>query len=93
VCSSDLVYCLAMDLDFHGLPEMSRGFIERFVARSGDSGLQDVLSFYKCYRAYVRGKIGLFTAHASEIAEAKRASALEQAGRYFRLAESYARAN
>ncbi len=84
---------LAMDLDFHGLPEMASGFIERFMARSGDSGLQEVLNFYKCYRAYVRGKIGLFTAHAPEIDEAKRASALKQAGRYFSLAESYAKAN
>jgi len=84
---------LAMDLDFHDLPEMSKEFIERFIDRSGDVGLQDVLNFYKCYRAYVRGKIGLFTAHAPEIAEDKKGQALEQAGRYFKLAESYAKAN
>ena len=84
---------LAMDLDFHGLPEMSIWFIDHFVERSGDSGLHGVLNFYKCYRAYVRGKIGLFTAQAPEIDEIKRVRALEQAGRYFKLAESYAAAN
>jgi aminoglycoside phosphotransferase family enzyme len=50
-----------------------------------------MLNFYKCYRAYVRGKIGLFTAHAPEVDETTRATCLEQAGRYFKLAESYAR--
>jgi aminoglycoside phosphotransferase family enzyme len=84
---------LAMDLDFHGLPEMSICFIDRFVERSGDGTLYGVLNYYKCYRAYVRGKIGLLTAHAPEISEPKRRRALEEAGRYFNLAEGYAEAN
>lgn len=82
---------LAMDLDFHGLEDLSRYFVEQFAARSDDPGLMTMLPFYCCYRAYVRGKIGLFTAHAPEVDPATKAGALAQAGRYFALAERYAR--
>jgi hypothetical protein len=87
--ASDVAF-LAMDLDYHGLEELSRHFIDRFVEKSGDRGLTAMLDFYKCYRAYVRGKIGLFTAHAPEVDAATRAASLAQAGRYFQLAERYA---
>jgi len=87
--ASDVAF-LAMDLDFHGLQALSDFFIDRFVAASGDTGLLAVLPFYKCYRAYVRGKIGLFTAHAPEVDEATRDRALIQAEKYFLLAERYA---
>lgn len=87
--ASDVAF-LAMDLDYHNLPELSRHFIDRFVARSGDAGLPTMLDFYKCYRAFVRGKIGLFTAHAPEVDATTKAASLAQAGRYFQLAERYA---
>lgn len=87
--ASDVAF-LAMDLDYHDLPKLSEHFIARFVERSGDLGLPGMLNFYKCYRAYVRGKIGLFTAHAPEVDQATKAASLAQAGRYFQLAERYA---
>jgi len=87
--ASDVAF-LAMDLDYHGLEELSRYFIARFVEKSGDPGLLTMLDFYKCYRAYVRGKIGLFTAHAPEVDAATQTASLAQAGRYFQLAERYA---
>lgn len=87
--ASDVAF-LAMDLDFHGREDLSSFFIESFVAASNDPGLLDVLNFYKCYRAYVRGKIGLFTAHSPEVDETTRKNSLDQAGKYFQLAEKYA---
>ncbi|MEW6427186.1 MAG: hypothetical protein AB1568_04025 [Thermodesulfobacteriota bacterium] len=87
--ASDIAF-LAMDLDYHGLPEMSRHFVDGFAAVSGDGDLAGMLPFYKCYRAYVRGKIGLFTAHDPKVDEATRANCLAAAGRYFELAERYA---
>lgn len=87
--ASDVAF-LAMDLDYHGLEELSRYFMARFVEKSGDRGLTSMLDFYKCYRAYVRGKIGLFTAHAPEVDATTKAASLAQAGRYFQLAERYA---
>ncbi len=81
---------LAMDLDFHGLEDLSARFIERFKNASDDPGLAGVLNFYKCYRAYVRGKVGLFTAHGPEVDEAERAFSLSLAEKYFKLAHHYA---
>ncbi|PID71955.1 MAG: hypothetical protein CSB34_04725 [Desulfobulbus propionicus] len=81
---------LAMDLDFYGLPELSTYFIEQFVQASGDSSLGEVLDFYKCYRAYVRGKIGLFTAADPVVAEAVQQECLASAAKYFELAYTYA---
>ena len=48
---------LAMDLDFKKRSDLSRLFVEKYVQYSGDQGVGYLLSFYKCYRAYVRGKV------------------------------------
>jgi len=87
--ASDVAF-LAMDLDYQGLEELSAHFIATFMERAADPGVAQVLNFYKCYRACVRGKIGLFTAHAPEVDDATKAASLKQAGRYFTLAERYA---
>lgn len=85
----DLAF-LAMDLDFQGLPELSRRLVEGYVEQSGDSELPALLDFYKTYRAYVRGKIACFTSADPGLDDEGRAQQLALAGRYFRLAESYA---
>lgn len=89
--ASDVAF-LAMDLDFYGLGELGRRFIDSFSQQTGDAGLAAMLDFYKCYRAYVRGKIGLFTAGDPAVDSAVRAANLENAAKYFRLAERYAAA-
>jgi len=87
--ASDIAF-LAMDLDYHGLGDLSAYLIERFADASGDSSLQLVLDFYKCYRAYVRGKIGLFTANDPAVDEEVRRSSINGAANYFQLAQKYA---
>jgi aminoglycoside phosphotransferase family enzyme len=86
--ASDIAF-LAMDLDFHDLRELSDYCIAQFCERSKDPGIREMLNFYKCYRAYVRGKIGLFTAADPAVDEVVKTSSLEAAARYFTLAESY----
>jgi len=81
---------LAMDLDFHGLYALSDFFINRFIEKSGDKGLLQVLDFYKCYRAYVRGKVGLLAAIDPGMGGQAADDWLQSAGRYFHLAEEYA---
>jgi aminoglycoside phosphotransferase family enzyme len=81
---------LAMDLDFHGLYALSDFFINRFIEKSGDEGLLKVLDFYKCYRAYVRGKVGLLAAIDPAMEKNAAEGWLHSAGRYFQLAEEYA---
>jgi aminoglycoside phosphotransferase family enzyme len=80
---------LAMDLDFHGLDELSVYFVDRFVAESADPGLVEMLDFYKCYRAMVRGKINLFTASDPAVDGSLAAQCTEHAARYFVLACRY----
>ena len=86
--AADIAF-LAMDLDFHGLTDLSSYFISRFIAASGDDSLLEMLNFYKCYRAYVRGKIGLFTAGDPAVDHETAEKCLAMAGRYFQLAEKY----
>jgi len=87
--ASDIAF-LAMDLDYHGLSGLSERFVSRFAEKSGDGGLEPMLNFYKCYRAYVRGKINLFTANAPEVDAETKLQCQEMADEYFKLAERYA---
>jgi hypothetical protein len=82
---------LAMDLDYHGLSEYSDYFLTTFKEASNDADLLDHTGFYKCYRAYVRGKIGLFTAADPAVDKQTAKICTEQAKKYFTLAERYAR--
>ena len=82
---------LAMDLDYHGLDELSGYFLNRFADASSDPGLLDLALFYQCYRAYVRGKIGLFTAADPAVGKDVAETCAQQAARYFDLAERYVR--
>lgn len=83
---------LAMDLDFHDLDELAEYFVKAYVKKSGDEGIWKVLNFYKCYRAYVRAKIGLFTATDPAVDESFSKKCLEDTARYFELAKRYASA-
>ena len=87
--ASDIAF-LAMDLDFHGLQDLSERFVNRFINLSKDDSLDKMLNFYKCYRAYVRGKINLFTAYAPEVDIVTKKQCLDMAYKYFQLAERYA---
>ena len=87
--ASDVAF-LAMDLDYHGLEALSVYFIERFTRDTADATLKEILQFYKCYRATVRGKIGLLTGHEPEVEPLARQEALARAAKYFALAQQYA---
>ncbi|QER41698.1 AAA family ATPase [Thermodesulfobacterium sp. TA1] len=88
VCS-DIAF-LAMDLDFHKERALSDYFITQYVSQSKDQGTKELLNFYKCYRAYVRGKVGCFTYASKEEGDPERNEVLEKARRYFDLAYHYA---
>jgi aminoglycoside phosphotransferase family enzyme len=54
-----------------------------------DKELLQLLNFYKCYRAYVRGKVESFKFDDPYVSEEEKISVLAAARRYFELAESY----
>jgi aminoglycoside phosphotransferase family enzyme len=85
----DLAF-LAMDLDFNGRPDLSDSFIDRYVRQSGDDELLELLDFYKCYRAYVRGKIACFTSSDPALDDTAQRAQRNLARRYFGLAYEYA---
>ena len=47
---------LAMDLDRLGVLEMAHRCVRGYVQATGDTGWYRLLDFYRCYRAYGRGK-------------------------------------
>jgi len=80
---------LAMDMDYHRHPDLSQHFIDAYVKSSQDEELLKLLHFYKCYRAYVRGKVESFKLDDPHIPEGEKTRALAAARRYFELAKSY----
>jgi aminoglycoside phosphotransferase family enzyme/predicted kinase len=82
---------LVMELDAAHRPDLSRAFVDSYVASTGDEALRELLPFYACYRACVRGKVSSFLLDEREIPPAQREAACQQASAFFALAESYSR--
>jgi aminoglycoside phosphotransferase family enzyme/gluconate kinase len=80
---------LAMDLDHHGRADISRSFVKEYIAKSHDVELKKLLNFYKCYRAYVRGKVASFKLDDPYITKGEQEKTVETASSYFYLAHSY----
>ncbi len=80
---------LAMDLDRYGRADLSRIFVNAYVRLSQDKELAQLLNFYKCYRAYVRGKVASFLLNDPYISDKQAAVATAQG--YFELAHRYTR--
>jgi len=81
---------LAMDLEYKNRPELASFLIERYIEFSEDKELKELLSFYKCYRAYVRGKVVSFKLNDSNIDNQEKERAKKEAQSYFKLAYKYA---
>ena len=60
---------------------------------SGDQNLMSLLSFYKTYRAYVRGKVESFKLDDPYISESDKETARRVSSGYFNLAGFYARSS
>ncbi len=80
---------LAMELDAAGRADLSHAFVEAYVAETEDNVLQELLPFYCCYRACVRGKVLSFQLDEPEVPESQREAARRQAIALFELAASY----
>jgi aminoglycoside phosphotransferase family enzyme len=80
---------LAMDLDHYHRADLSKAFVDSYIKASGDKELLKLLNFYKCYRAYVRGKINCFQYDDPHIPDKEKEQIIATAANYFRLAESY----
>jgi len=81
---------LAMDLDYHEREDLSEHLIRSYVEQSGDEEIGRILDFYKCYRAYVRGKVESFRLDDPNIPEKEKEGARKRAQQYFNLSHGYA---
>ncbi|MDQ5984463.1 MAG: hypothetical protein CSYNP_00158 [Syntrophus sp. SKADARSKE-3] len=80
---------LAMDLDFNGYLAYADRFVESYTKYSRDREIPVLLNFYRCYYAYVRGKVVSFRLDDPSIAPYDREAAKTMASRYFDLAYTY----
>ncbi|MDO8751910.1 MAG: AAA family ATPase, partial [Dehalococcoidia bacterium] len=81
----------AMDLDFHGRRDLSTAFVQAYIQASCDTGVEELLDFFKSYRAYVRAKVTSFRLDDPLLSPTDRKEALATAQAYYRLAHSYTR--
>ncbi|MCL2140749.1 MAG: AAA family ATPase [Dehalococcoidia bacterium] len=82
---------LAMDLEHKGRADLSRRFLQQYIAQSGDTDATILFNFYKNYRACVRGKVACFSLDDPLMDSVEKERALETAQSYFDLAQSYSR--
>lgn len=81
---------LAMDLDYNGYGAWGEAFAEAYIRHAGDPEIRRLLNFYRCYYAYVRGKVIGFRIKDPAIGEKEQKEAKQTAARYFDLAYTYA---
>lgn len=87
--AADLAF-LAMDLDHWNRQDLSRALVDEYVEISEDEELRQVLGFYKCYRAYTRGKVHGLRLDDPDLPEERRPEVMATAASYFELARRYA---
>ena len=80
---------LLMDLEYRGGKRFSKQLWGFYAALTDDTDMASLLSFYKVYRAYVRGKVISFQLDDRGIRDDEKAKAMQSAKAYFNLARSY----
>src|SRR5213080_1490764 len=79
---------LAMDFDFEGRSDLANLLLHNAAREFQDSGMLKVTDFYKCYRAFVRGKVQSIQGLSMKTTTPEEHA--NQSARYFRLALRYA---
>jgi|Deesub1362A_J573_1020465.scaffolds.fasta_scaffold00057_125 hypothetical protein len=82
---------LAMDLEFHRKYDLAQQFVNKYVELTGDKKLEDLLPFYKCYRAYVRAKVASFKLFDVGVSDREKKIAKNLTKKYFNLAFQYSK--
>lgn len=85
---SDIAFLL-MDLEFHGAWDVAARLWDLYREMAGEGDVQELLRFYKVYRAFVRGKVNGFRLEDPVIPQEEKAEAAREARRYFQLAMYY----
>ncbi|MBI4329567.1 MAG: AAA family ATPase [Chloroflexi bacterium] len=81
---------MSMELEAAGRPDLARAFLLGYRQKAHDEALPEMLPFYQCYRAYVRGKVAGFRLSQPDLSAEERKATLVEARHYFGLAVNYA---
>lgn len=80
---------LLMDLEYHGGHGQARSFWKYYKEEASEANVEQLLTFYKVYRAFVRGKVNSFQLDDPNISPEGKNKAVATAKQYFNLALSY----
>lgn len=83
--ASEIAFCV-MDLEDRGFPEYAHRLLNRYLERTGDYDLLEVLPFYVVYRATVRAKVAELRRAQEEAEPAEQQRQREERCEYLRLA-------
>jgi aminoglycoside phosphotransferase family enzyme len=86
--ASDIAFLL-MDLEFNGGFDLAEKLYTNYIEHAEEEDIAELVSFYKIYRAYVRGKVNSFLLSDPAVSEDKKVIARNTARKYFELAFSY----
>jgi aminoglycoside phosphotransferase family enzyme len=78
-----------MDLECRDGKDEADSLWKHYSSVTGDIDQDSLLTFYKIYRAYVRGKVNSFQIDDKQISKEKKEEAIKTAKKYFLLAKSY----
>lgn len=81
---------LSMDLDYSNWHGLSATLDSAYFAETGDYSGARLMDFYRCYRAYVRGKVECFKAFEPEVDEKEKDDSFIKAAVHFHLSGLYA---
>ena len=77
-----------MALEYHGGENFSKILWSEYKKLANETDVDSLLTFYKVYRAFVRGKVNSFQVDDETITSDKKEEAVQTAKKYFQLAYS-----
>lgn len=86
--ASDIAF-LAMDLDYNGYRGYADFFVKEVSSTLNDEQIYSLIDFYKCYRAFVRGKVLSLKSAEPEVSREENEQSREKARKYYKLALKY----
>ncbi len=85
---SDLGFLL-MDLEFRENFKEAKKIHDAYILESKEENIENLINFYKVYRACVRGKVTCFLLDNPQLEESKKEEITKKASKYFKLAKEY----
>jgi aminoglycoside phosphotransferase family enzyme len=85
---ADIAFLL-MDLEYHGGADLAGTLWNYYKDLAREEEMDALLTFYKVYRAVVRGKVNGFQIDDASIGEQEKERAVSTAMKYFQLASAY----